>query len=501
MTVISEISEIHSGSQRNKSLYDLNSIFVLINLAIFLCGACIYMLFGGNKYIDGLTMLLLLSLCMQNILLLTYEKRNRDPFIVLLVIINSFFYTGRVLTLLYDPWSVPLDAGSYSPADINHAIIFILLSNSAICAGLCMARGKINDRRENDDEYPGAPCNVIIILSFTLIAVFFVAYIENIIGRLAGYIGTFVFNVFVILLCSLIYLILNYRRITKPALLFIVTLLVVFVILSTLSGSRAGLFVVAYLTVIGLLSVRSGVILSRRFILMVIALSFCSVVLFTLGTYIRGVVNLERGPISSKELSIFKESSIFEFLALRVATPFELYRPIFDRIGFLDYATVVIRNHEKYSNIINFTYYGKSIIDNVLTPGFTVFDTPRVSHAMSYIARDEPVPSLEDILSAYQSDMPTLYGDYYVLFHGYGALAVLFVFSYLFKTIYLSIRTDDTFYFYLYHGLILYVFYLWINSFGIDWFLLDIAGIVTTTVLFRGFYRMRRKKSHLPSEC
>jgi len=257
----------------------------------------------------------------------------------------------------------------------------------------------------------------------------------------------------------------------------------------TLSGSRSGIFALVYLSLIAFLSVNGRITLNNHFILTALILAFLSVILFTSATYIRGVLGTERKTFSSKELSIV---DIGDVLGSQEITT--LVRPIFDRLGFLDYATVVIINHEKYSKIINFTYYCKSIIDNVLTPGFNVFEVPRVSHAMSYIARGEPLPTLEDITTAYQADMPTIYGEYYVLFQGYPALIILFVFSYVFKKIYLSIRSKDTFLFYLYRALVLYIFYLWLNSFGIDWLMLDITGIIITVFLFKRFYKMKKSK-------
>lgn len=90
--------------------------------------------------------------------------------------------------------------------------------------------------------------------------------------------------------------------------------------------------------------------------------------------------------------------------------------------------------------------------------------------------------------------MLTLYGEYYVLCHGYPALIIFFIFSYIFKKFYLSVNSKDALLFYLYRAVILYIFNLWLHSFGMDWMVLDLICIFTTICLFRKFYKMRRKK-------
>ena len=194
-------------------------------------------------------------------------------------------------------------------------------------------------------------------------------------------------------------------------------------------------------------------------------------------------------PAISKQMTLLKEADLIASKDIGL-----LYRPIFDRIGFLDYATILIRDPQRFGKSINFTYYFKSIVDNALTPGFNVFDTPRVSHSLSYISRGEPVPTQKDITAAYQSDMLTVYGEYYVLFYGYPALIMFFVGSYIFKKIYLSIRSKDVFLFYTYRALVLFVFYNGLNSFGIDWMVLDLIGIIITVELFKNFFKMRSRK-------
>ena len=104
----------------------------------------------------------------------------------------------------------------------------------------------------------------------------------------------------------------------------------------------------------------------------------------------------------------------------------------FERIGFLDFNTTMITKSDLYENVISTKYYFYSIVDNLLTPGFDIFNTAKATHVIGRLANGEPFPTrLEAALGDYyQSDMMGIYGEYYVLFYGYPALVVFFVISF-----------------------------------------------------------------------
>lgn len=474
-------------SSHSQNGYSLNSLLAVINVFICLGGLMLLVIMGSNHYVNGWSVVLLWALGLQNYLMLLHEKKNMDPFIILLVIVVSAFYMGRVLTLLYNPWSMALSAGRCTVEDLNYSLIFIFFANAAIFLGLGLVAGRITSKEEDQDEDPLQYRNVIILLVLAIGVTYFIGYANSFLGRWASYISSIGFNLLMVILCSIIYLALNYKKLSRKVMVAIFVLFAVFAVFSTLSGSRAGVFVLAYLAIIAFLTVRGSIVLSNRFMMIGLFLAFIAVIFFLSASYIRGVVNPKRDPISAEELMMLKDANIFG----------QKNNELFERIGFLDYATVAIINSDKYREIINFPYYAQSIIDNVLTPGFTVFDVPRVAHAMSYVLRGDPLPELKDIQSAYQSDMPTAYGEYYNLFYGYPALLILFTLAYLFKRIYLAVESKDRFLFHLYRALILYVFYMWLNSFGLDWILLDIVSIVVTISLFKGFYTMKKKNGQV----
>ncbi len=469
---------------------NLNDLIIIGNIIV--CAAAIYLYFmnGGNQYVNIYTLILLCLFGAENTIMLLYEKKKNDPFVIILLLVTLGFYMVRVVTLLYVPSSPLSGMDSVTPADQNYSLIFIMVSNIAIFLGLSAA-GAMIPYRENGTagQSPANPYTVIILLLSAIGISFWLPVLGEITGRFLGYISIFA-NLYLIVLFTVVYLVVNFIKLSNRIRILLLGLFTIFVLKATLSGSRAGLLTLTFYLLFAILSVKGKIRFNNRMIVMSLILIPVSLYFFIVATYMSQIDAKRLLPYNEKLSILTKTSSLGNEKEIK-----EQFRPIFERAGFLDYPTILIKDRERYGKIINFQYYFGSIVDNVLTPGFNVFGIPRVAHSMSYIARGEPVPTLEQIYTAYQSDMPTVYGEYYVLFYGYFAVIVLFMFSFIFKKVYVSIRSKDIFLFYLYRALVLYIFYIWLNSFGIDWMLLDLIGIVITIVLFNRFYKMTDQKN------
>ena len=142
---------------------------------------------------------------------------------------------------------------------------------------------------------------------------------------------------------------------------------------------------------------------------------------------------------------------------------------LFARIGYLDYATRIIADPDKYSQTINLLYYPKSIIDNILSPGGDLFDAPLVSNTIVFVDMGIKNPTHALVRSQYQSMLLTNYGEYYVLFGPYAGAVMLFFTAFIFKSVYFLIRSRNRLVGYLLRAGVLYLFYIWLKSFGIDW--------------------------------
>ena len=158
---------------------------------------------------------------------------------------------------------------------------------------------------------------------------------------------------------------------------------------------------------------------------------------------------------------------------------------IFDRIGFLDYSTEIIAYSNEYSSIFNLPYYLMSTVDNVLSPGFTVFDKPKVANSLTYVYSNRGSPSLKSVNKFYASDQLTIYGEFYALFYGWWSLIVFYIVGYLFNGHYLKIKYSSRLELYFKRSLVILVFYKLYNSFGLDWLVYDIIAITFTYYFFK----------------
>ena len=100
-------------------------------------------------------------------------------------------------------------------------------------------------------------------------------------------------------------------------------------------------------------------------------------------------------------------------------------------------------------------------------------------------------PSLAKVPDAYQSDQFTLYGEFYALFGKWFSLVPIFFTGFLFKRLYLKINQSNIYFFYLKRALVLFVYYSTLNSFGLDWILLDSVAIFFTYQIFKSFFRVK----------
>ena len=513
--VLREHTWVHksTGSIRNfvimitrnvKTKYDLNLLLGIAN--VFVCGVCIFLynIEDNNGPVNVITLVLIAFFAIENIGMLSYEKRRRSPFIIILVLVVTVFYMTRVATILHIPASASLWGHSSIPSasDLNYSLMFILLSNVSMFLGFYFA-GEYNKNRKKiiceEDNFPQIR-NVIIIIALVVSVNFFNVLNFESLGRLTGYIQTFL-NRDTILLFTFTMLAYHYNKISLRTRMLFVVIISLIVILITLSGSRSGVLSVGMVLLMGILAVKQKIMVSKKVILVSLIIIPISIIFFATATFIqhqgiKGAITIIqhqgiKGAITIEHLAVAKAKGsqalehdhIIDYLSL-----------IYYRLGFLDFSTELIANRQKFARIINGQYYAESIVDNVLTPGFDIFGTPRASHALSYTRRNEPVPDIDQIMSAYQSDQMGIYGEYYVFFNGYSALAVFFFLAFIYQVIYSNLQTTNGLLTCIYRAVLLNLFYLWLNSFGMDWFAFDLIIAVITTFIFARYYFSKGKR-------
>jgi hypothetical protein len=476
--------------QKVPGKFDINFLLVIANVLV--CGACIYLynITDNSTVVNVYTIVLVGFLAMENIGMLVYEKRKRNPFIIILILVVTVFYMARVATILHIPASLSLWDSLFIPssADLNNTLIFILLANAAMFSGFYFTGEYYEHQKKTIYEEDNSPQvkNTIIIIAIAVLVNFFNVLKFASFGSLVGYVQSFL-NLHIFLLFVITMMAYHYNKISlRIRTLFIVIFLAI-TILITLAGSRSGILTVGILLLMGILAVKQKITVSKKIILSCLLIIPISIIFFSIATFkqqrlIKETITIEHLRIA-KEVDLFNINGIINYLPL-----------IYYRLGFLDYSMELIANRHKFAQIINGQYYAQSIVDNVLTPGFDVFGIPRASHALSYIGRGEPIPNVEQIYMAYRSDQMGIYGEYYVFFNGYTALAAFFFMAIIFQTIFVNLHATNGLLACLYRAVILYLFYIWLNSFGLDWFIFDVMTVVITTYIFARFYVSKRKR-------
>ena len=156
------------------------------------------------------------------------------------------------------------------------------------------------------------------------------------------------------------------------------------VILTTLNGSRSIFLALTIYTVCILLSLNGVIELRKRHFILGIIVSPLLALSFLMATFLRDDGYDAKTTVTSDRVSMLKDFSLTgEQNRAADEVQFIGAALLFDRAGFLSYAAEVITNHDQYSAVVNFEYYLKSIVDNLLTPGFDIFEIPRASNAFA----------------------------------------------------------------------------------------------------------------------
>lgn len=477
---------------RIKRKMDLNDILIWSNLVIVISNLFAFCLIGSNSYINSFTILLSIILALQNYILLKVEIKNRNPFIILLVFIIIFFYLMRVSTLLVIPdIAYALNRGVFPKVnEINYTLIFIIISIIPLAWGLYTDpfNAKLMVKHKVSSVKPVKP--IIIILLFTILILFSVISLYNInlinimFGeRVTSYLAFFLTNP-VIILIIFTYFLSYYNNLSNKQRNIIIFLTIIYVVVRIISGSRSGIIQIILALIFSGLATKNYIELRRKLVLILLVIIIpSSFYVFGLATYIRAVQPLS---VNYDQRIVTREgtlSAINDYFYINKNIAVGLGN-VFERIGFLDMATEMISNKKTYEKMVNLEYYTKSTIDG-LTPGFNVYNYPKVSNSLIYLYTNSNfsyvfgADRLSDFGGGYHSDQLTVFGEYYILFKGYFALIAFLFSGFCFRTIYVYISKNDSFNYSLIRCFLLYIFYnYWLNSFGIDW--------MVTTAVFDG---------------
>lgn len=466
---------------------DFNTLLLISNFIIPLVAIFSYIFIKKSIYVNGLTILYLLLFSILNMFILLYEKKYSNPFLTLLMFNIIIFYMGRIFTLIYFPWSYVLLRNNLNVNEINYTILFIVLSTLFIVLGLILGQKKYIDIELYKKEKKIIVNPLVILGILTIILLYSItkkfvtiSTVKNILTYLEFFI-----NIKFLLIVVLVYLVSQRKYLSKKIIYIFLFGIGTYVIIETLIGNRSGIYNLIVFTFISILAVKSRIKMNKKIIFYSILAGVLAIILFYFANFLRNnfwFVNENNFLETIKTFFTDFDFDVFKYI----------FRLVFARIGFLDMSSDLIANGSQYKQVINFQYYFKSIIDDI-TPGFDVFNVSRASNVLSYIYNNEGIPSTKEIFTnkRYHSDLFTLFGEYYILFKGYFSLVFLFITSFLFSKFYYCIKFRKLINIQIYRALILYIFFIWLNSYGLDWTIVQLFSLLITALISSIIYRIK----------
>jgi hypothetical protein len=468
---------------------DLNGLLMGVNVLIMGLIAYGSSELWSNPYLDQKTIALGLILCLQTHLALWLERKRRDPFVLLLAFWTIFYYSFRIFTLSVLPFSSVFGRYPFDADDSNYALLYIIVANVFLYGGFLLTWPKYAQTIVAD-QWRAVSGGRVVILLLGGIAMTYLSgdyWTEGNVPRALNFLVLY-FAPSVLVTMALAYYFLFRGSLSPRFALSIAILIVIEIAAHTLLGSRSGIvgFVQTYM--LALVGVAGCIKLRRKVVIWGIALLPAVIAIlvasFAISSYIRATrlhgdtVDLSGGVALATE----SQSQLS-----MIPNPEALLGAVASRAGGFDFSAEIIAHRDIYASVINFPSYGRSIVDNILTPGFDVYDQPKIANALQFVYMDWGQPSKEAVSEFYQSDQLGIYGEFYTLF-GYGSLPLLFLLAYLLKRTYTGVRSPNPFIWAMKRIIVLFVFVRLIDSFGFDWIILDTLPLVAALYIYRFFF-------------
>ncbi|WP_146027293.1 hypothetical protein [Cylindrospermopsis raciborskii] len=416
----------------------------------------------------------------------------------------TVYYFPRFLSIKLEDYSANPDLynilGRIRPTsveDFNHTLFFLFFANIFIFAGLSIANKKLCklgiNTSYNVNQIDDIPikyfrikaCIILSIVSlFSSLHFVFIDPLATSRSPILSYVNV-IFTPYLILLIGSTYLFIYFKNkafyhlldISRSPISLTVFLIVgLSVVIRVIVGSRSA--IIGFIETLFFLSLVLGIYKIRKNLVLIFLLfSLLSFPLFVLSSASRQVKANQVDQSENISIIDFVQNNFIDvipqtFQKFTASNLAETLAPAFSRASFLDMSVDTIKNSNDYRKVVNPVYYIKSLVDNLFTPGFNIFDVLKVSNALRGIYTvGRPLSMSES--KDYHSDQINIYGEYYTLFWGWVSIPFFFISAYCFRLItYYRLREQSL------TNLILKffwakTFYGWLTSFGLDWIIID----------------------------
>lgn len=475
----------------NYKYIGVNRVLSLLNLFfLFIFILCLNTFNTSDYFLDTYSAFLIILYFLQIQFFLFYDRINNNPFVLLLCFVTILFTNSRFITFFIDPYS---SFNSYSDGELGFVVLYLLLANLFLFLGLHLNKIKkieFDNLTPNFNLKKKAPHLFIILALFIHI----ISYYElPIISTLFNYLNVFVFNGECIVLMAIAFFPFIKSRLSKKETLIYYFLILLYIIVFTILGRRGVILNVLIYYLISQLAFNKYARIRLKYIFYLIFIVPVTFITFGVGTILR---NQQLQAISKElDFSFFEiiQNAYKEIVKFNFSDNTELFTLIFNRIAYFDYASYYILFSNKFEEVFTFKYYLQSIFDNFLSPGFNFFDSPRVSNALFLVKNNLPV-NFENLSDNYNSIQIGIQAEFYNLFGYFPSLILLFIMGYVFNKKYINIASKNNYEIILNKSILLFIFYLFLISYGLDWLLIYSFSIYVTFYIFKFVINKRLKK-------
>ena len=429
------------------------SIFTILKIGNLVFGGVFVWLFLAgivSSFINETTYFYALLLVVSNSLLISDSKKNENPLLILLSLWLILFVELRIVTLALTDFSFVLSRFDAKPNDVNFSLLIIIICVICLWLPLHISKSKINNNVRGTDYC--APRNISRALFF-----WFVTFILQlaasmgipVVSGLSEIISQYFLNVSLATLIVGVYCIHFWRYASKSQHILFILMLLSYILWQTLQGNRSGIFAILTMVIVAALAMKQYSF-RRVYIIGAGILAPIMLLFFSFATILRQLDVGNEGVNNVDISGIIMKSRTDVFSA-------ELLNPVFDRIGYLDYACEMITQRNKFNEFINISNEIKSIVDNALSPGFDVFDAPKISNTITNYYIYGVITSKKAITNLdYHSDELTLFGETSVLFGIPLMFIVLLICGFVFRRLWLENRKGSS----IINGIIKHAIYL-----------------------------------------
>ncbi len=464
----------------------LVSLLYIYLLGVGTCVLTLFASFGENEFVSNWTMVLFFAHFTQLLFFLKVGQERKNPFIIILVFYFTTFFLTRVGTALVFPVSDTLSRGEYFHDSYFQSLSFMFFANGFFFYGL-----NFFDRSKDINCFKSASLsNSLAAILFLLILTTIVNFCFPIMGlsSLKGYIETlFLDSGAIKTIAGTLFFVAFLRHRKSITLLLALIVFILFDVLHLLSGSRAVVLNSLFFLIIASLATNIYIIkkISIKFLFFIPLFFFLAFSSFFLATSIRNNIgDHKRSSVINSFSFLTNNFSRTDNSFVKTSKIEEVSSKIFSRVAFLDFSTEIMLNSSKYREQINISTYFKSVVDNLLSPGFDLYDQPRVANSFRFIYDDRGRPSKAAVEKDYHSDQMTIYGELYLLFGPYYSLVILFLLGLIFN-LFLGVSSlGGDVLVYVKRCILLDLFITTVGSFGLDWLFIKAFSYVGLYLFF-----------------